>query len=311
MSAPLDFSALKKTRKSSLENLSKKVEQLNKGSNRGADDRFWKPEPDSAGNGYAVLRLLPPPVGEDLPFVQIFDHGFQGPGGWYIENSLTTLGKDDPCSEYNSKLWNSGVESNKDIARKQKRRLNFYANIYVVDDKMNPSNNGKTFLWKFGKKIFEKINEAMHPSFEDEDPINPFDLWEGANFKLKIRQYEGYRNYDKSEFGKPEPLFDDDDKLEEVWKSQHSLQELVDPKNFKSYDELKSKLEKVLGIQVDGSSTTRKEMVEEEPKSNLKEREEVTRPEKSYESEETKEVPWDTDEDDDDDLEHFKKILGN
>ena len=311
MSAPLDFSALKKTRKSSLDNLSKKVEQLNKGNARGGDDRLWKPEPDAAGNGYAVIRLLPPPPGEDMPFVQVFDHGFQGPGGWYIENSLTTLGKDDPVSEHNSKLWNSGIEANKDIARKQKRRLNFYANIYVIDDKMNPSNNGKVFLWKFGKKIFEKINDAMHPEYEDEDAINPFDFWEGANFKLKIRNYEGYRNYDKSEFGPVEPLFDDDEKLEEIWKQQHSLQELVDPKNFKSYDELKAKLEKVLGIRMDGTvaSPSNASMEEERPVSQLKERAETSRPEKSFDDDD--DIPFNMSDDDDeeDDIEHFKKML--
>jgi hypothetical protein len=177
----------------------------------------------------------------------MFDHGFQGPGGWYIENSLTTIGKNDPVSEYNSKLWNSGIEANKDIVRKQKRRLHFISNIYVVSDSGNPSNEGKVFLFKYGKKIFDKLKEAMEPQFADEEAINPFDLWAGANFKLKIRQVEGYRNYDKSEFDKVGPLLDDDKDLEKVWKSQHSLQAFLAPSNFKSYDELQARLTKVLG----------------------------------------------------------------
>jgi hypothetical protein len=221
------------------------------------EDRFWKPEVDKAGNGFAVIRFLPAPDGEDLPWVRVFDHGFQGPGGWYIENSLTTLGKPDPVSEYNSKLWNSGVEANKDIARKQKRRLKYIANILVVSDPKNPDNEGKVFLYQFGKKIFDKITEAMKPQFEDESPVNPFDFWEGANFKLKIRQVEGYRNYDKSEFEAPSALLDgDDEALETLWKTQHSLQEFLDPKNFKSYDELQLRLNKVLGVSTVASVNT-------------------------------------------------------
>lgn len=247
------FADLKSARKSSLEALISETSKLN--SNEGgpaADDRWWKPEVDKAGNGYAVIRFLPAPTGEDLPWVRVFNHGFQGPGGWYIEESLTTINKKDPVSEYNSMLWNSGIESNKDLVRKQKRRLNYYANIYVVKDPANPSNEGKVFLYKFGKKIFDKLNEAMNPEFEDEKPVNPFDFWEGANFKLKIRNVEGYRNYDKSEFDTPSPLLDDDGELEKIWKSEYSLQEFLDPKNFKSYDELKAKMNRVLGL--DGSS---------------------------------------------------------
>jgi hypothetical protein len=215
------------------------------------DDRVWQPEVDKAGNGYAVIRFLDSPSvdGEDgLPFVQVWSHAFQGPGGWYIENSLTTLGKNDPVSEYNTQLWNSGVEANKEIARKQKRKLTYVANILVVSDAKHPENEGKVFLFKFGKKIFDKINEKLNPQFEDEKPVNPFDFWKGANFKLKIRNVEGYRNYDKSEFDVQSALLDGDDAaIEKVWKSAYSLKEFVSADNFKTYNELKAKLDKVLG----------------------------------------------------------------
>ena len=258
------FAALKSARKTSLEALISETNKLNtnEGGGPAADDRWWKPEVDKAGNGYAVIRFLPAPEGEDLPWVRIFNHGFQGPGGWYIEESLTTINKKDPVSEHNSMLWNSGIESNKDLVRKQKRRLNYYANIYVVKDPSNPQNEGKVFLYKFGKKIFDKLNEAMNPEFEDENPVNPFDFWEGANFKLKIRNVEGYRNYDKSEFDTPSALLDDDGELEKIWKSEYSLQEFLDPKNFKSYDELKAKLNRVLGLDGSAGSTTRADEIE-------------------------------------------------
>jgi len=244
------FADLKRARKTSLETLISETSKLNSpGENQNRDDdNFWKPTVDKAGNGYAVIRFLPAPGGEDLPWVRVFNHGFQGPGGWYIENSLTTIGKKDPVSEHNSMLWNSGIESNKDIVRKQKRRLTYISNIYVVSDPAAPENEGKVFLYKFGKKIFDKINDMMNPQFQDESPVNPFDLWEGANFKLKIRQLEGYRNYDKSEFDSVEPLLDDDNQLESIWKSEHSLQEFVSPSNFKSYEELQAKLNRVLGL---------------------------------------------------------------
>ena len=241
------FSALKRQRTSSLERLTKEINKLaNKEQGSSTDDRYWQPEVDKAGNGYAIIRFLPAPVNEELPWVRMWNHGFQGPGGWYIENSLTTLNQADPVAEYNSKLWNSGNDKDKEIARKQKRRLTYIANIYVVKDPAHPENEGKVFLYKFGKKIFDKINEKMNPEFEDEKPTNPFDLWAGANFKLKIRKVEGYRNYDKSEFEEPAPLLDDDDDMEAIWKSEHSLAELVAADKFKSYDELKKRLDKVL-----------------------------------------------------------------
>lgn len=246
----IDFSELRNKRSSSLDTLNAAMNKMSNTSNYSSDDDlYWKPEVDKVGNGYAVIRFLPAPAGEDVPFVRIWDHGFQGPGGWYIEKSLTTLGSDhsDPVSEYNSKLWNSGVEKNKEIARKQKRRLKYIANIYVVKDPANPQNEGKVFLYSFGKKIFEKINDAMNPRFQDETPLNPFDFWEGANFKIKIRKVEGWSNYDSSEFAEPSQLADDS-QLESIWKQEHSLKEIIDPKNFKSYDELKSKLNKVLGL---------------------------------------------------------------
>ena len=211
------------------------------------DERLWKPVMDKSGNGYAVIRFLPAVEGEDMPWAKVWNHAFQGPTGqWYIENSLTTVGQNDPVSEMNSAYWNSGVESDKEIARKQKRKLQYFANIYVVEDSANPENEGKVMLYRFGKKIFDKCMEAMQPAFKDETAVNPFDFWEGANFKLKIRKVDGYWNYDKSEFASPSSLFDDDDQIEEVWKKQYPLSEFSADTNFKSYDELKSRLDVVL-----------------------------------------------------------------
>ena len=211
------------------------------------DERLWKPVMDKSGNGYAVIRFLPAPEGEDMPWAKLWNHAFQGPTGqWYIENSLTTVGQNDPVSEYNSKLWNSGVESDKEIARKQKRKLQYYSNVYVVEDPANPQNEGKVFLYRYGKKIFDKIMEAMQPAFQDESPVNPFDFWEGANFKLKLRKVDGYWNYDKSEFADPSALFDNDEEIEALWKTEYSLADFTAASNFKSYDELKTRLDAVL-----------------------------------------------------------------
>ena len=248
----MSFATLKKNSKNSLQKLQSEVEKINNPQNNnqknfGEDDRFWKAELDKSGNGYAVIRFLPAPDKEDMAFVRVFNHGFQGPGGWYIENSLTTLGQKDPLGEYNSVLWNSGVEANKEIARKQKRRLTYFSNIYVVEDKANPQNEGKVFLFRYGKKIFDKISSMANPEFEDESPVDIFNLWEGANFKLKIRKVDGYSNYDKSEFVTPAPLLDDDSELERVYGECHSLDDFLNPKNFKSYDELKTRLDVVLG----------------------------------------------------------------
>ena len=245
----MSFAKLKKQSKtgSLTDKLIKQVEKLNdKGSN--VDERIWKPVVDKSGNGYAIIRFLPESEGSELPWARVYTHAFQGPGGWYIENSLTTLGQKDPVSEHNSQLWNSGSDANKEIARKQKRRLSYYSNIYVVSDPTNPENEGKVFLYKFGKKIFDKIMEAMKPEFADETPINPFDFWAGANFKLKIRRVEGYQNYDKSEFDDASPLFDDDNKLEKIYNSLYDLSEFTTPDKFKSYDDLKKRLVYVLGM---------------------------------------------------------------
>ena len=249
---PNDFSQLKKSRTTQFEKLNTEVSKLSTPQQGSEDNRFWRPEVDKAGNGYAVIRFLPAPVGEDIPFVRVWDHGFKGPGGWYIEKSLTTLGKPDPVSEYNTQLWNNGTDAGKQQVREQKRRLTYISNVYVIKDTATPGNEGKVFLFKYGKKIWDKINLAMNPEFEDEAAINPFDLWEGASFKVKIRNVEGYRNYDKSEFDTAGPLFDDDEEMEGVWKKEHKLQEFIDPSNFKPYDELKTKLYRVLGL--DGQS---------------------------------------------------------
>ena len=221
------------------------------------DDRLWKPEMDKSGNGYAVIRFLPAVDGEDLPWAKVWNHAFQGPTGqWYIENSLTTIGQKDPVSEHNTRLWNTGLESDKETARKQKRKLQYFANIYVVSDSKHPENEGKVFLYRFGKKIFDKIMEAMQPAFDDEEAINPFDFWKGANFKLKVRKVDGYWNYDKSEFDSVSVLFDDDDAIEEVWKKQYPLAEFSADSNFKSYDELKTRLDAVLSGTVSVGNVT-------------------------------------------------------
>ena len=228
------------------------------------DERLWKPELDQSGNGYAVIRFLPSPEGEDLPWAKVWNHAFQGPTGqWYIENSLTTIGQKDPVSEYNSKLWNSGVESDKEIARKQKRKLQYFSNILVVSDPKHPENEGRVFLFRYGKKIFDKMMEAMQPAFEDESPINPFDFWEGADFKLKIRKVDGFWNYDKSEFAAASPIADDESKIETIWKSQYSLAEKLDASNFKSYDELSTRFHAVIS----GTTTVGNvsEQLEDEP----------------------------------------------
>lgn len=247
----MSFQSLKK--QSSLGSLTaklvKEVEKVNSTSSS-ADERLWKPELDKTNNGYAVIRFLPAPNGEDLPWVKLYSHAFQGTGGWYIENSLTTINQKDPVSEYNRELWNTGNEKDKETVRKQKRKLSFYSNIYVVKDPVNPHNEGKVFLFKYGKKIFDKIMAAMQPEFEDETPINPFDFWQGANFKLKIRKVDGYWNYDKSEFDNADPLLDDDEALEALWNKEYSLSELIAPDQFKTYDALKTRLDYVLGIKV-------------------------------------------------------------
>ena len=259
----MSFADLKK--QSKLGNLTaklvKEVEKMNTNSGS-SDDRLWKLDVDKSGNGYAVIRFLPAPNGEDLPFVKLYSHAFQGSGGWYIENSLTTLGQKDPVSELNSELWNNGTDAGKELARKQKRKLTYISNIYVVKDPANPSNEGKVFLYKFGKKIFDKLTAAMQPEFEDEEAIDPFDFWQGANFKLKAKNVAGYRNYDSSEFAAPSPLLDDDDAMEAIWKKQYSLAELVAADQFKTYDELKKRLEYVLGSK--GSRRVDEEVEEEE-----------------------------------------------
>ena len=259
----MSFETLKRNRGSNISKIIKAAEATNSGETKSyVDDRVWKPTVDKAGNGYAVVRFLPG-AEDSLPFVRYWDHGFKGPTGqWYIENSLTSIGQPDPVGELNSRLWNSGIESDKDRARTQKRRLHYVTNIYVVSDPSAPQNEGKVFLYKFGKKIFDKIFDQMNPAFADETPIDPFDMWEGADFKLKIRNVEGYRNYDKSEFGSAAALLNADEaQLEEVYGKLHDLLEFTNPKNYKSYDDLKSKLMRVLGEQSNAGAYTMKEEI--------------------------------------------------
>ena len=311
-----NFANLKKQSKlgSLTDKLVKEVEKMSTGGSGGADERFWKPEMDKTGVGSAVIRFLPAPDGEDLPWVKLYSHAFQGPGGWYIENSLTTLGQKDPISEHNRELWNTGTEANKEIVRKQKRKLSYYSNIYVVKDPAHPENEGKVFLFKYGKKIFDKILNAMQPEFEDEEPINPFDFWGGANFRLKIRKVEGYWNYDKSEFDSASALLDDDDALEALWKKEYSLAAIVAPDQFKSYEDLEKRLKYVLGQKTAARAVAEQEEVYEsytqpvtKEESVMEELEESYRKSKSPTLPVVSSVP--DDEDEDDAMKYFQKLV--
>ena len=310
----MSFANLKK--QSSLGSLTsklvKEVEKMNTNGGGSGDDRLWKPEMDKTGNGYAVIRFLPAPDGEDLPWVKLFSHAFQGPGGWYIENSLTTINQKDPVSELNRELWNSGNDKDKETVRKQKRKLSYYANIYVVKDPANPQNEGGVFLYKFGKKIFDKIMDVMQPEFEDETPINPFDFWQGANFKLKLQKKDGYWNYDKSEFDRPSALLDDDDALEAIWKKQFSLTAFTNADQFKSYDDLKKRLDYVLG-----NKSTRMSTVDEETEydnyaatesKRVSEEQVMEKLEQSYKASQEPVASSSTDEDEDDALSYFSRL---
>ena len=294
----MDFETLKSS-SSNFDKLTKALEQNlapedQSNKNKYQDDRFWKPDLDKTGNGYAVIRFLPSVEGEDLPWQRIWSHAFQDKGGWYIENSLTTLGQKDPVSEENTRLWNTGVDSDKEIARKRKRKLSYYSNILVVSDPKHPENEGKVFLYKFGKKIFDKLMEAMQPEFDDETPINPFDFWQGANFKLKIRKVDGYWNYDKSSFDAPTKLKESDDEIEKVWKNQYALKDFLDASNFKSYDELKKRLDAVLS----GTTVTKRaEQMVTEDSEDIPTLKETAPKQKSIAS-----------EDDDDTLGYFEQL---
>ena len=229
------------------EKLIKQVEKLNDTGSKD-DERFWKPVMDKGGTGSAVIRFLPAPEGCDLPWVQVWSHAFQSNGKWMIDNCLTTLGQNCPVCEANRELWNTGSKDNQNIVRDRKRKLSYYSNIYVVKDPANPDNEGRVFLYKFGKKIFDKIMASMQPEFDDEEPINPFDFWKGANFKLKLVKKDGYWNYDKSEFAPSSALLEDDDELETIYKSLNNLNDFVSPSEFKSYEDLKKRLDYTLGL---------------------------------------------------------------
>jgi hypothetical protein len=314
----MSFANLKK--QSSLGSLTEKlVKQVEKMSTTsgGTDDRFWKPEMGKDGVGSAVIRFLPAPDGEEVPWAKMYSHAFQGPtGNWYIENSLTTIGQKDPISEYNRKLWNSGVEKDKDTVRKQKRKLSYYSNIYVVKDPANPQNEGKVFLFKYGKKIFDKILNAMQPEFDDEDPINPFDFWQGANFKIKIVKKDGYWNYDKSEFDRVAPLLDDDDALEAIWKKQYSLTAITAADQFKTYEELERRMNTVLGLSQTTTPTQSRAVMEEEEDYESynqpvsREEKVMEELEESYTRSKSPSLPKITqdDEDEDDALSYFQRL---
>lgn len=305
----MSFDKLKQNRQAAISKLVSAAEKVGSSGSKGyGDDRLWAPQVDKTGNGYAVIRFLPGKEGDDLPWVRYWDHGFKGPTGrWYIENSLTSIGKDDPVSEINSKLWNSGNEKDKEIARERKRRLHYVSNILVISDPANPQNEGKVFLYKYGKKIFDKIMDIMQPQFQDETPVNPFDFWEGANFKLKIRNFEGYRNYDKSEFDKPTALFNgDEDRLRDTYDSLHELSSFTDPSNYKSYDELKRKLIEVLGEEeVNGAkSIANHETINEPTVAPVREAAPIQSQSSDYEEVSS----TDSSDDDDDTLSYFARL---
>jgi hypothetical protein len=306
----MDIQALRKMRNSDFSKIAGEFEKIanpQTESKSYVDDRFWRLEGDKAGNGTATLRFLPRVEGDELPWVRIFSHGFQGPTGkWYIENSLTTLGENDPVGELNTKLWNSGSEANKEIARKQKRKLSFTANVLIVSDPKHPENEGKVMLFKFGKKIFDKIMDKARPTFEDEKPVNVFDLWEGANFKLRMRKKDGYANYDESVFSEPAPITEDEDKLLAIVNAQHKLTEFTDRKNFKSYDELKKKLEEVLS----GDSFASKpaaEIAEQEDRP-VRAASEPAKSAPAFTPKASKPAPTSVDDDDEDVMAYFEKI---
>ena len=298
----MGFNDLKKKSKSGIDELIKKMDDQTKAKDGFKDDRLWRPEQDKSGNGFAIIRFLPTADGEDVPWAKVYNHAFQGPGGWYIENSLTTIGQKDPVGELNNQLWNSGLESDKDLARVRKRKLTYISNVYIVSDPSNPQNEGKVFLYKYGVKIYEKIQEAMKPEFNDEEPINPFDFWKGANFKLKLVKKDGYWNYDKSEFAPSSALLEDDDELETIYKSLNNLNDFVSPSEFKSYEDLKKRLDYTLGIKGTPKFQDPETIDEEEEV-------EVSRPAKETTS--VRSSASSDDEDEDDALSYFQKLASD
>ena len=309
----MSFADLKKqSRMGSLtEKLIKQVEKMNDSGSKD-DDRFWKPVMDKSGVGSAVIRFLPASEGSELPWAQVWSHAFQGTGGWLIDNCLTTLGQQCPVCEKNRVLWNSGTDADKEEARKQKRKLSYYANIYVVRAPANPQNEGRVFLYKFGKKIFDKIMAAMQPEFDDEQPINPFDFWEGANFKLKLKKVAGYWNYDASEFASPSALLDDDDELEKIYKNLNDLTAFTAPKEFKSYEDLKKRLDYTLGLRGVPKNQDPEVVAEEEEWERERRGEVSSSSSRSPAYDDMSSIPvsssTDNDEDEDDALSYFQRL---
>ena len=304
----MSFSQLKQNKSSAFSSLQKELEKSTKVGT--VDERFWKLSTDKAGNGFAVIRFLPAGDGEDMPFVKLYSHAFQGPGGWYIENSLTTVGKKDPLGEYNRELWNSGDESLKDQVRKQKRKLSYYSNIYVVKDPANPENEGKVFLFRYGKKIHDKIMDVVNgDEIEGREGINPFDFWGGANFKLRAKKVAGYPNYDSSEFQEPGTLEGlDDAQLESIWTREYALQPLVGADMFKSYDQLQERLNMVLNLK--GGAATEKvtETLSAKPDFNRVENMNLKPKAVDLHAPETISKEDQPSEDDEDVMDYFKKL---
>lgn len=299
----MDINTLRKMRNSDFGKISSEFEKIanpQSESKSYQDDRFWKLEADKAGNGTATIRFLPTAEGDELPWVKIFSHGFQGPTGkWYIENSLTTIGENDPVGELNSRLWNTGNEVDKETARKQKRKLSYVANVLIVSDPKHPENEGKVKLFKFGKKIFDKIMDKARPTFEDETPVNVFDLWAGADFKLRMRKVDGYPNYDQSAFQEPSAITEDEDQMLSIVNGQHKLSEFLDRKNFKTYEELSRKLATVLDS--NGSNTPSAASIADDDSDTPVRQVSVTTPK-------SKVTVASSDDDDDEAMSFFKKI---
>ena len=310
------FSDFKNKAKSSISDLSKALESI-EGKKDYKDDRFWRATPDKSGNGYAVIRFLPAPKQEELPFIKLYSHAFQGKNGWFIENCLTTSGAKCPVCELNNELWNSGIESDKNIARERKRKLSYISNILVIKDESNPQNEGKVFLFKYGIKIFDKIKEAMYPEFKDESAMDPFNFWAGADFKLKIRKVAGYTNYDKSEFSPASPLLGGDDaKLEAIWNKQYPLNEFVSPKNFKDYATLKTRLYEILGDDVrsgvmDNQSRAEDETIENPFNDSKDEKAAKSRGKTSASGKKQEPSPTDEPGEEMDSLSYFQKLAGD
>lgn len=241
----MNFKDFKKNKGNFLETLNQKIKESN--TTFEPDARYFQVTKDKAGNGVALVRFLP---GKDTPWVRYWSHSFEYNGGWYIENSRTSLKEDDPVSEYNKLLWDSGKEEYKEFVSLKpgtKRKLNYVSNIYVIEDPANPENNGKVFLYQYGAKIYDKIKALMQPSIKTLPPVNPFNPFDGANLQIIIKKVAGYPNYDDTKFIQEGSKLGNDDEIEKIYNQQYDLEDILKESNFKPYEKLKARLIKVLG----------------------------------------------------------------